>query len=275
MNETRGIDLSHWQHPKDATIDYAKVQADAYAFAWLKASQGVNYADPWFTTDAQGFAAVGMLVGGYHFYDFEVGAPSDQAQHYRASIAGTHLNLGHALDVEGKGPTGGSDASVADDVHKCLVEGSFDVLYTTRAWLATLEPFGAPWGRRVWLAYPNHKAQIEGVEFIQTRQDVVPGIKGKVDIDLRWHDEPVPQPVPSDIANQATISVIHRTLIEGSHGEEVRFLQHLLNFQIFAIKTDGQFGPMTAAVLRKVQKEKRLLVDGVCGPKTWAALLAG
>jgi peptidoglycan hydrolase-like protein with peptidoglycan-binding domain len=40
------------------------------------------------------------------------------------------------------------------------------------------------------------------------------------------------------------------------------------------LAADGEFGPVTDVALRAYQRAKGLMVDGVCGPKTWAALLA-
>jgi N-acetylmuramoyl-L-alanine amidase/Putative peptidoglycan binding domain len=39
----------------------------------------------------------------------------------------------------------------------------------------------------------------------------------------------------------------------------------------WTISTDGFYGPQSEDVCRKFQAEKHLLVDGLCGPKTWAA----
>ena len=63
------------------------------------------------------------------------------------------------------------------------------------------------------------------------------------------------------------------TLRKGASGAAVSQMQQLLKnagFNPGAI--DGQFGPNTEAALKSFQKAKGLVVDGICGPKTWAAL---
>lgn len=56
----------------------------------------------------------------------------------------------------------------------------------------------------------------------------------------------------------------------GCQGDDVRELQRLLRH----VAVDGIFGPVTDEVLRQFQREARLTADGICGPKTWAALYA-
>lgn len=58
------------------------------------------------------------------------------------------------------------------------------------------------------------------------------------------------------------------TLKRGFVGEETRYLQRLLS-----INADGMYGPATESAVRKFQKDCKLTSDGICGAKTWAALL--
>jgi peptidoglycan hydrolase-like protein with peptidoglycan-binding domain len=37
------------------------------------------------------------------------------------------------------------------------------------------------------------------------------------------------------------------------------------------LAVDGVFGPRSARVARRFQREKGLIVDGLVGPQTWAA----
>ena len=64
-------------------------------------------------------------------------------------------------------------------------------------------------------------------------------------------------------------AVVKPTLRRGMSGESVKEMQGLLG-----IKDDGIFGVATETAVKIFQKEhKPLVVDGVCGSKTWAELL--
>ncbi len=58
-----GIDISHWQ----GTIDWAKVAATGKEFAFMKATDDVDYVDPTFASNRTQARANGLLVGAYHF----------------------------------------------------------------------------------------------------------------------------------------------------------------------------------------------------------------
>jgi len=54
-------------------------------------------------------------------------------------------------------------------------------------------------------------------------------------------------------------------------GSDVRTWQSRMRDRGWKITVDGVYGPASAGVCRSFQREKRLEVDGVVGPKTWAA----
>lgn len=62
------------------------------------------------------------------------------------------------------------------------------------------------------------------------------------------------------------------TLRMGSRGTDVEKLQTLLREHGYLIAPDGVFGYATKSAVEAIQQEHRLMVDGVCGPMTWAAL---
>ena len=59
------------------------------------------------------------------------------------------------------------------------------------------------------------------------------------------------------------------TLRFGDKGQQIRALQKILG----GIKVDGVFGDATKAAVEAYQRQYKLTVDGVVGPKTWAVLL--
>jgi peptidoglycan hydrolase-like protein with peptidoglycan-binding domain len=64
----------------------------------------------------------------------------------------------------------------------------------------------------------------------------------------------------------------------GSVGNQVRQLQEMLNFLVPTpppLKADGIFGPATKARVTQFQKITGLSSDGVVGPLTGKALIAG
>ncbi len=68
-------------------------------------------------------------------------------------------------------------------------------------------------------------------------------------------------------------------LRRGAKGDAVRRLQELLAAAGFAVDTSGggvgTFGPRTEKAVRDFQAARGLDVDGIVGPRTWAALAAG
>ena len=63
----------------------------------------------------------------------------------------------------------------------------------------------------------------------------------------------------------------------GKKNSEVKVLQQLLidkGYDLGVWGADGHYGNATYYAVRKFQKDKGLVVDGVCGELTWAALLA-
>jgi GH25 family lysozyme M1 (1,4-beta-N-acetylmuramidase) len=59
----RGIDVSSYQD----RVDWHRVKADGIAFAFVKASEGVTFADPKYRAHETGAKAVGIATGAYHF----------------------------------------------------------------------------------------------------------------------------------------------------------------------------------------------------------------
>lgn len=87
---------------------------------------------------------------------------------------------------------------------------------------------------------------------------------------------PTPQPALATPAEHDwTSEVIMNlpTLKQGANGQHVRNLQGLLVANGQSVVADGDFGPKTAAAVKRFQKAAGLSADGIVGPKTWRALL--
>jgi lysozyme len=62
-----GVDVSSLQHQGGAVIDWAQVAGAGYRFAFVKATEGSYYANPYFASDVAGAKAAGLVVAAYHF----------------------------------------------------------------------------------------------------------------------------------------------------------------------------------------------------------------
>ena len=70
-------------------------------------------------------------------------------------------------------------------------------------------------------------------------------------------------------------AVSYRTLRRGNYGELVKQLQKRLlelGYDLGVCGIDGDFGQATEKAAKAFQKDHGLVADGICGPKTWAAL---
>jgi len=72
-----------------------------------------------------------------------------------------------------------------------------------------------------------------------------------------------------------TPTATYPMLRRGNTGSSVRTMQTKLiakGYSCGSTGADGAFGANTESAVKKFQKAKGLAVDGICGPKTWAAL---
>ncbi len=126
-----GIDVSH----HSGAVDWKAVHADGYDFVYLKATEGVDAADPTFR---QRWAALGQLDlarGAYHFYVTE-DDPKQQAEFFLSQVNHQAGDLIPVVDIEmiGHGTTG--DLVKKLHIFLDLVEqqiGVKPILYTSPA----------------------------------------------------------------------------------------------------------------------------------------------
>ena len=78
----KGIDISSHQHDGGAAIGWAQVAAAGYKFAFVKATEGSYYVNPYYAADAAAARQAGLLVAAYHF-----AIPNDSRAVLQADLA--------------------------------------------------------------------------------------------------------------------------------------------------------------------------------------------
>lgn len=89
--------------------------------------------------------------------------------------------------------------------------------------------------------------------------------------------EPAQQPTDAAYAALQSIAVSlnaakAKVLQTGSTGEAVVWLQTGLNAKGSVLHVDGSFGPETYKAVKRFQRSRGLVTDGVVGPATWNSL---
>src|SRR5215472_5195993 len=77
-----GVDVSSFSHPGGAPIDWVKVAAAGYKFAFIKATEGSYYENPYYASDAAAARAAGLFAAAYHF-----AIPNDSSGTLQADLA--------------------------------------------------------------------------------------------------------------------------------------------------------------------------------------------
>ncbi|GAB6988854.1 glycoside hydrolase family 25 protein [Paenibacillus pini] len=187
----KGVDVSHWQ----GIIDWKKVKAAGYSFAFIKASEGPKIVDDRFKANVQGAKAAGVLVGAYHFT--RAAKPEDvraELDHFLQMVdtggGFDSLKLPCVLDMETK--EGGSRSNISAIIREWSTQfkqrtGRNLMLYTFPNFIDTSldKSLG---DIPLWYAYysssvPPNKGGWTSWEFMQyTDKGKVAGISGNVDL---------------------------------------------------------------------------------------------
>nr|DAL94698.1 MAG TPA: hypothetical protein [Caudoviricetes sp.] len=186
-----GIDVSHYQ----GKPSWAQVAGSGKKFAYIKASQGTSYKDARFSYNAKYAKKVGLKIGAYHFADFtSVSEAKREAQHFWSVIKGKKLDLPPALDLEvnyaGKNLVACMQAFLAEIEHLTSKQA---VLYSfANFYLNNLK--GHYGNRKLWYArYASHPIGVSDYYIWQySSSGSVPGISGRVDLDVSGSDTSTP-----------------------------------------------------------------------------------
>ena len=93
--EVHGVDVSRWQ----GSVDWFRLRQTGIAFAFIKATEGGDVADPLFADHWQGAARAGLPRGAYHFY-FLCRPAAEQARWFIDHVPAEPGALPPVLDIE-------------------------------------------------------------------------------------------------------------------------------------------------------------------------------
>jgi len=150
MAYIEGFDISGWQIDQinKRCLRWQDVRYDVrdLRFVFIKASEGIGYASPYYEQGAVDASSIGLAQAPYHFYRDAVD-PVAQARHFYNVAGGSGSNLPPSLDLEDTGALRkGND--LESRVRACLEE--IEVLWERKPIIYTADWYIRP-------RMPNHK----------------------------------------------------------------------------------------------------------------------
>ena len=210
-NCVAGVDVSNWQ----GTIDWGKVAGSGVKFAFVKATEGGNYTDPYYVTNRFNANANGIVIGAYDFAQPSTTAGQAEAEaDYFVNVAQPRSgDFAPVLDLERT--NGLSVANLQLWVKKWMYRvyertGQRASIYVSPSFWSTYMGnttwFDLNGFRTLWIAHwtsgtsPTVPATNWGGyswTFWQwTSSGTVPGISGRVDMDRFHYADLTPYRIP-------------------------------------------------------------------------------
>ena len=142
VTQTPGLDVSGYQ----GNVDWSSVAADGAEFAYVKATEGTDYTNPYFAQQYDGSYDAGIIRGSYHFAHPDESSGATQADYFIAhggGWSGDGKTLPGALDIEWN-PSGNACYNLSPSAMVDWVlsfsneyharEGVWPVIYTATSW---------------------------------------------------------------------------------------------------------------------------------------------
>lgn len=277
-----GIDVSMHQR----VIDWPRVKRAGYSFAYIKATEGEAYVDPYYTRNVADATKAGVKVGAYHFLRPKPGRKgSAEADDFCRALKAAKLGPGDLIPVCDIETTALSATATEAYVEEFLnavqaTVGVRPLIYTYPSFLNGR--WRSSHRAKLWIAhYGVSKPRLPApwksyVAWQYTSSGSVPGVSGNCDMNrapalaqLLWAKpvplKPTPPPKPKPKPRNAPMTV--------------REIQAGLRKIGFPIKVDGKIGPQTRLAIRCFKasyvgtgKGAPLSDDNAMGPRARAAL---
>ena len=142
VTQTPGMDVSSYQ----GNVNWSGAWSNGAKFAYIKATEGTSYTNPYFTQQYNGSYNVGMIRGSYHFALPDVSSGAAQADYFVAHGGGWSADgktLPGALDMEynpyGATCYGKSASAMVSWIQSFSNEyhartGRYPTIYTSTTW---------------------------------------------------------------------------------------------------------------------------------------------
>lgn len=274
-----GIDVAKWQ----GIINWQQVKASGIEFAILKGTNKQNKPEDALEVNYRGCMENGIPVGAYRYvYARTVSEAQKEAEELVKVLDGKKIECGVWLDMEDKSIKGVGKAGLTQIIsaqQKILSAAGYKVgIYCNRDWYNNvLDSAALKEKYPFWIArYPALDTGVVksslspaayAVAWQYSSKGKVSGISGNVDMDLAFTD--IRNLMQSD---SSTVEPDKPTLRMGSTGIYVIMLQvGLHGAGLFEDDVTGVFCNLTREAVCKWQKLCGLVVDGICGSKTWAS----
>jgi len=252
----KGIDI----YSGSNITSWASIKAAGVEAVMIKATEGVTYVNDKLDAHYKGAKAAGLLVGFYHF------AKSNPVQaefnHFRDAIKDYKQDLRPCLDYEVEIPDLGF-------IKEFMAQNSNLIFYSNHSIADVCNISNAD----IWIAEPNTSpANTKTYAAIQTNfHGCVNGLNGDSDIDM-FSNLMLNDGVK---INNIAGSVASMMMRNGESSRRVSLLQAILNVVFTgSIKNiDGNFGPITLALVDRYQKAMGLPVTGFVDTATITMLL--